>query len=114
VISDPAPIADYNVSITLLSIPGKAFNRVLLNSMTDAIDPQLREQKAGFPLKRSCTDQITTLHIILAQSPDWNSPLYINFVDYENKVGSVDRQTLWKLLRTLWNTRISSETHMKE
>ncbi|VDP44744.1 unnamed protein product [Schistosoma curassoni] len=30
--------------ITLLSIPGKAFNRVLLNRMKDCIDAQLRDQ----------------------------------------------------------------------
>jgi hypothetical protein len=30
---------------------------------------------------------------------EWNSPLYINFVDYEKAFDSLDRQTLWKLLR---------------
>ena len=85
--------------ITLLSIPGKVFNRVLLNRMKDAIDPQLHEQQAGFRKNRSCTDQIATLHIILEQSLEWNSPLYIKFVDYEKAFDSVDRQTLWKLLR---------------
>ncbi|KAJ8342710.1 hypothetical protein SKAU_G00326380 [Synaphobranchus kaupii] len=58
--------------ITLLSIPGKTFNRVLLNRMKDAVDPQLQ---AGFRKNRSCTDQITTLRIILEQSLEWNSPL---------------------------------------
>ncbi|VDP55130.1 unnamed protein product [Schistosoma curassoni] len=33
--------------ITLLSIPGKVFNRVLLNRMKDAVDAQLRDQHAG-------------------------------------------------------------------
>ena len=84
--------------ITLLSIPGKVFNRVLLNRMKDAIDPQLREQQAGFHKNRPCTDQIATLRIILEQSLEWTSPLYINFVEYEKAFDSVDRQTLWKLL----------------
>ncbi|KAJ8340518.1 hypothetical protein SKAU_G00351510 [Synaphobranchus kaupii] len=43
---------------------------------------------------RSCTDQITTLRIIL----EWNSPFYVNFFDYEKAFDSVDRQ-IWKLLR---------------
>ena len=34
--------------ITLLSIPGRVFNRVSLNRMKDAIDPRLREQQASF------------------------------------------------------------------
>ncbi|CAH8626502.1 unnamed protein product [Schistosoma haematobium] len=85
--------------ITLLSIPGKVFNRVLLNMMKDCVDAQLRDQQAGFRKDRSCTDQITTLRIIVEQSIEWNSSLYINFIDYEKAFDSVDRTTLWKLLR---------------
>lgn len=85
--------------ITLLSIPGKVFNRILLNRMKEAVDPHLRDQQAGFRKERSCTDQIATLRIILEQSLEWNSPLYVNFLDYEKAFDSVDRQTLWKLLR---------------
>ncbi|VDO94892.1 unnamed protein product [Schistosoma margrebowiei] len=48
---------------------------------------------------RSCTDQIATLRIIVEQSFGWNSSLYINFIDYEKAFDSVDRRTLWKLLR---------------
>uniref|UniRef100_A0A673LBT8 G protein-coupled receptor kinase n=1 Tax=Sinocyclocheilus rhinocerous TaxID=307959 RepID=A0A673LBT8_9TELE len=63
--------------IKLLSVPGKVFNRVLLNRMKDLVDAQLRDQ----------------------QSLEWNSPLYINFLHYEKAFDSVDRETLWKLLR---------------
>ncbi|CAH8612386.1 unnamed protein product [Schistosoma rodhaini] len=84
--------------ITLLSIPGKV-NRVLLNRMKDSVDAQLRDQQAGFRKDRSCTDQIATLRIIVEQSIEWNSSLYINFIDYEKAFDSVDRTTLWKLLR---------------
>ncbi|VDP44917.1 unnamed protein product [Schistosoma margrebowiei] len=48
---------------------------------------------------RSCTDQIATLRIIVEQSIEWNSSLYINFIDYEKAFDSMDRTTLWKLLR---------------
>ncbi|VDP83737.1 unnamed protein product, partial [Schistosoma curassoni] len=85
--------------ITLLSIPGKVFNRVLLNRMKDRIDSQLRDQQAGFRKDRSCTDQIATLRIIVEQSIERNSSLYINFIDYKKAFDSVDRTTLWKLLR---------------
>ncbi|VDP60400.1 unnamed protein product [Schistosoma curassoni] len=53
--------------ITLLSVPGKVFNGVLLNRMKDAIDAQLRDQQAGFRKDRSCTDQIATLWVIVEQ-----------------------------------------------
>lgn len=95
---DLSSCANYR-GITLLSIPGKVFNRILLNRIKDAVDPQLRDQQAGFRRQRSCVDQIATLRIILEQSLEWNSPLYVNFVDYEKAFDSVDRQALWKLLR---------------
>ncbi|XP_073695611.1 uncharacterized protein [Garra rufa] len=85
--------------ITLLSVPGKVFNRILLERIKDAVDQQLRDEQAGFRQNRSCTDQIATLRIIVEQSLEWNTPLYINFVDYEKAFDSVDRGTLWKLLR---------------
>ena len=83
----------------LLPVPGKVLNRVILDRVKDAVDPQLRDQQAGFRRNRSCADQIASLRIIIEQSLEWNSPLYINFIDYEKAFDSVDRQTLWKLLR---------------
>ena len=83
----------------LLSTPGKVLNRVLLERMKEAVDPKFRDQQAGFRGSRSCADQIASLHIIVEQSLEWNSPLYINFIDYEKAFESVDRETMWKLLR---------------
>ena len=85
--------------IMLLSTPGKVLNRILLERMKEAVDPKLRDQQAGFRQNRSCADQIASLRIIVEQSLEWNSPLYINFIDYEKAFDSVDRETLWKLLR---------------
>ncbi|VDP22276.1 unnamed protein product [Schistosoma margrebowiei] len=48
---------------------------------------------------RQIKNQIATLRIIVEQSIEWNSSLYINFIDYEKAFDSVDRTTLWKLLR---------------
>ena len=85
--------------ITLLSVPGKVFNRVLLERMKNTVDPQLRDEQAGFRQNRSCTDQIATLRIIVEQSLEWNSSLYINFIDFEKAFDSVDQESLWRLLR---------------
>ena len=85
--------------IMLLSTPGKVLKRVPLERMKEAVDPKLRDQQAGFRRNRSCADQIASLRIIVEQSLEWNSPLYINFIDYEKAFDSVDRETIWKLLR---------------
>ncbi|VDP58376.1 unnamed protein product [Schistosoma mattheei] len=67
--------------------------------MKDAVDVQLRDQQAGLSRDWSCTDQIATLRIIVKQPVEWNSSLYIKSIDYEKAFDSVDRRTLWKLLR---------------
>ena len=69
--------------ITLLDVSGKVFNRALLNRMKDEVDTKFRDRQAGFRKDRSCVDQIATLRIIIVQSCEWNSPLFINFVDFE-------------------------------
>ena len=84
--------------ITLLSVPGKVLNRILLDRITVPVDLKLRENQAGFRSSRSCVDQIATLRIIIEQSIEWNSPLYLNFIDYEKAFDSVDRDTIWQLL----------------
>ena len=84
--------------IMLLSVPGKILNRIILERLKEAVDKQLRDQQAGFRRDRSCTDQIATLRIIVEQSIEWNSPLFISFIDYEKAFDSVDRDILWKLL----------------
>ena len=67
--------------------------------MKEAVDPKLRDQQTGFRRIRSCADQIASLCIIVEQSLEWKSPLYINFIDYEKVFDSIDRETMWKLLR---------------
>ena len=83
----------------LLSVPGKVLNRVPLERMKEAVGPKLRDQQAGSRWNRSCAEQIVSLGIIVEQSLEWNSPLYISFIDYEKAFDSVDRETMWKLLR---------------
>ena len=85
--------------ITLLCIASKIFNRIILNRMKVVVYPILRDEQAGFRKGRSCTDQIATLRIILEQTLEWNSSIYVNFIDFEKAFDSVDRNTLWKLLR---------------
>ncbi|KAJ8371412.1 hypothetical protein SKAU_G00114400 [Synaphobranchus kaupii] len=83
--------------IMLLSTPGKVLNHILLGRLEKTVDEKLRENQAGFRNGRSCGDQIATLRII-EQSIEWNSPVYVSFIDFEKAFDSVDRETLWKLM----------------
>ena len=83
----------------LLSIPSKVLTRVILNRMKVAVDEVLRDEQAGFRKDRSCIDQIATLRIIVEQTIEWSSPLYLLFVDFEKAFDSVDREAMWRILR---------------
>jgi len=51
--------------ITLLSVSGKVFARVLLNRMQNTVDQLLRQQQKGFRPGRSCIGQIFSLWQII-------------------------------------------------
>ena len=85
--------------ITLVSVPGKVLYRIIMERTKGEVDKTVREEQVAFRQDISCTDQIATLRIIEEQSIEWNSSLYVNFVDYENAFGSLDRETLWKIIR---------------
>ena len=84
--------------IMLLSIPSKVLTRIILNRMKVAVDKSLRDEQAGFRKDRSCIDQIATLRIIVKQSIEWSSPLYLLFVDFEKAFDSLDREAIWWIL----------------
>ena len=84
--------------INLLSVPGKIFCRVLLQRIRQGVDKRLREEQAGFRSGRSCTDQIFVLRNIVEQSLEWNSSLYINFIDFEKAFDSIHHPSLWHIM----------------
>ena len=77
----------------LLSTAGKVLNRIIVERMREAVDEILRDNQS-----RSKSDQIGTLRLIVEQSFEWRTPLYINFIDYEKAFDSLDRNTLWDLM----------------
>ena len=66
-------------------------NRIILERLKAEVDDCLRDEQAGFQKERSCTDHIATLRIIVEQSLEWNSPVFMTFVDYEKAFDSIDR-----------------------
>ena len=99
-LSKKSKLKDCNTwrGITLLSIPGKVFSKILLEIMKTEVNRLLPEEQAGFRKEWSCTDHVATLRVITEQSLEWNSPMYIYFVDFQKAFDIVDRIALWKLL----------------
>ena len=89
--------------ITLLSIPGKLFTRILLSRALPAIRSRRRPQQAGFMPNRSTTDQISALRLMIEKVREFRKDrqLYIAFIDLRAAFDTIDHGSLWKILQTL-------------
>ena len=71
--------------ITLIPVIVKIFGSANNNKM--------RNEQAGYREGRNTTEQIFVLRNIIEQVIEWNSNLYICFVDFEKSFDSVHRET---------------------
>ena len=85
--------------VMLLKVACKVLCKIILERMRDALEGRLRDEQAEFRKERSCCDQIATLRIIVEQTMEWNTGLYMVFVDFEKAFDFIDREVLWKILR---------------
>ena len=84
--------------ITLLNTINKILSIIIHERISKVLEPVIRKQQAGFRPHRSCIDNINTLRIIMEQSVELNSPLYLLFVDFKQAFDSLDRNVMWKIL----------------
>ena len=83
----------------LLTVGCKVLCKIILERMKDALDGRLRDEQAEFRKERSCCDQKALLRTIVEQTLEWNTRLYMVFVDFEKAFDSIDREVVWKILR---------------
>lgn len=84
--------------ITLLNTINKIISIIIHDRISKVLEPMLRKQQAGFRPHRSCIDNINTLRIIMEQSVEFNTPLYLLFVDFKQAFDSLDRNVMWNIL----------------
>jgi len=77
--------------VTLLAVISKIFNKVILERIKNSLEMGLQKEQAGFHQNRSRIDQINTLRVIIEQSVEFQSPLYMLFVDYQRAFDSLKR-----------------------
>jgi len=80
--------------ITLLSVPGKAFARILLTGVKDTLVQSRRIQQSGFTRGRSTVDRIATLNMLHQTRREFGQPLWAAYVDLKVAFNSVDRNAL--------------------
>ena len=88
--------------ITLLSIFGKLFTRVLNNRLTFWAESYgiLIEEQGGFREKRSTIDNIFVLHSLINLVTEKGGKVYVAFVDFRKFFDYVNRDCLWSKLIT--------------
>uniref|UniRef100_A0AAY5K902 Reverse transcriptase domain-containing protein n=1 Tax=Esox lucius TaxID=8010 RepID=A0AAY5K902_ESOLU len=95
---DQRVCANYR-GITLLSLPGKVYSKVLERRVRQIVEPQIEEEQCGFRPGRGSTDQLFTLAMILEGPFEYAYPVYMCFVDLEKAYERVPREILWEVLR---------------
>lgn len=86
--------------ISVLPAITKIINNIILNRIATPLNNLIRKNQAGFRPENSCIDHINTMRIIIEQSAELNSPLYIAFVDYEKAFDSLKRDVIWRALES--------------
>ncbi|KAK3509067.1 hypothetical protein QTP70_020205 [Hemibagrus guttatus] len=82
--------------ITLLSLPGKVYSRVLERRVRPLVEPRIQEEQCGFRPSRGTLDQLYTLHRVLEGSWEFAQPVHMCFVDLEKAFNHVPRGILWE------------------
>ena len=87
--------------ISLLSIAGKIFARVILNRLTTISEQILPEAQCGFRPGRSTVDMIFAMRQIQEKCIEQNMPLYSVFIDLTKAFDMVNREALWTVLERI-------------
>ena len=88
--------------ISLLSIVGKLFSRIILNRLFRTIVNEiLPKPQCGFRASRDTVDMIFSAWQLLEKCKEPNLRLYQCFIDLSKAFDSVKRSTLWKILLKL-------------
>ena len=88
-------------AVTLLSIPGKVFCRLILNRIQVTIDNHLTEEQCGFRSSRGTTDAVFVVRQIIEKARERRITLHWNFVDFKAAFDTIWREALWKCLRSI-------------
>ncbi|KAJ4430487.1 hypothetical protein ANN_22703 [Periplaneta americana] len=89
--------------ITLLNTINKLIAIIIYQRIHDILDPTIRKEQAGFRSHCACVDQINTLRIIIEQSLEFHSPLYLVFIDFVRVFDTLNHTAIWQ---TLYERRV--------
>uniref|UniRef100_A0A8C6KT40 Reverse transcriptase domain-containing protein n=1 Tax=Nothobranchius furzeri TaxID=105023 RepID=A0A8C6KT40_NOTFU len=84
--------------ITLLSLPGKVYSKVLERRVRSIVESQIEEEQCGFRPGGGTVDQLYTLARVMEGAWEFAQPIHMCFMDLEKAYNLVPRGTLWGTL----------------
>ena len=85
--------------ISLLSVPGKVYARILETRLRHKVEDKLLEYQSGFRPGRSVQDHIYTLRQISETTYRYDKTVHLAFIDLQKAFDSVKRKELWSALK---------------
>ena len=85
--------------ISLLSVVGKVYGRVLINRIRDKTENVVAEVQGGLRRGRGCTDQIFIVRQICEKYLGKGKDVYFASLDLEKAYDRVDRDAMWNVSR---------------
>ncbi|CAK1594622.1 unnamed protein product, partial [Parnassius mnemosyne] len=86
--------------ISLLSIVGKLYAKVLIERVMEETDGKIWDVQAGFRKGMGCTDQVFSMRMIAEKFLAKNQKVFCAFMDLEKAYDRVDRNVLWQTLNS--------------
>ena len=83
------------MGISLLSIVGKVYARVVLARLQKLADRVYPESQCGFRAKRSTIDMVFSIRQLQEKCREQNMPLYVAFIDLTKAFDLVSRESLF-------------------
>ena len=84
--------------ISLLSVVGKVYGRVLIERVIECTDEAIGEEQCGFRSGRGCTDQIFVVRQVCEKMLEKHREVFWAFMDLEKAYDRIDREALWQVL----------------
>ena len=85
-------------AISLLSIPGKVFSKIILNRMKLKTEEAMKNRQFGFRQGRGTVDAIFIVRQIIEKAREQQVPLHFNFIDFKSAFDTVWRKALWRMM----------------
>src|SRR6218665_2549916 len=85
--------------ISLLSVTGKVYTKVLQQRLKRYVEEEMSEEQAGFRKGKGTMEQIFVIRQLSEKYTEMNRTLNNNFIDFKQAFDSVWQKGLWSIMK---------------